>query len=53
MQKKIDLLIHGAICDRLCWYPLAHRLHVKPVTPSLHGHCPDVWLQVLPDEPIG
>ena len=43
----------GAICDRLCWYPLAHLLQVSPVTPSLQGHCPVVWLQVTPDAPIG
>lgn len=50
---KWYLLMHGAMCDRLCWYPRAHRLHVKPVTPSLQGHCPEVWLHVLPDDPIG
>lgn len=35
----------------LCWYPFAHWLHCKPVTPSLQGHCPVVWLQVRPNEP--
>lgn len=46
-------LMQGAIWERLCWYPLAHRLHVMPTTPSLHGHCPDAWLQVFPEAPIG
>lgn len=45
--------MQGAMGDRLCWYPLAHRLHVIPVTPSLQGHCPVVWLQVRPDAPTG
>lgn len=48
-----NLLMHGAIWLLLCWYPLAHLLHVTPVTPSLQGHCPVVWLQVLPDAPTG
>ncbi len=47
------LLIHGAMVERLCWYPFAQRLHVSPVTPSLHGHWPVVWLQTVPDEPTG
>ena len=39
--------------DLLCWYPLAHRLQVRPVTPVLQTHWPDVWLQLLPNEPTG
>lgn len=46
-------LMQGAICDRLCWYPLAQRLHVMPMTPSLQGHCPVAWLQVFPEAPTG
>lgn len=45
--------MQGATGDRLCWKPLAQRLQVRPVTPSLHGHCPVVWLQVLPAAPTG
>lgn len=45
--------MQGAIGERLCWYPLAQRLQVTPVTPSLQGHCPVVWLQVRPDAPTG
>lgn len=47
-----NLLMHGAICDLLCMYPLAHLSHVIPVTPSLQGHWPVVWLHVFPDAPI-
>ena len=32
---------------------LAHRLHVRPVTPGLHWHWPLVMLHVRPDEPTG
>lgn len=46
-------LIHGAMGNLLCWYPFAQRLHVSPVTPSLHGHWPVVWLQVFPRAPTG
>jgi hypothetical protein len=45
--------MHGAMGDPLCWYPLAHLLHSRPVTPSLQGHWPDVWLQILPEAPTG
>lgn len=45
--------MQGATGERLCWKPLAQRLQVRPVTPSLHGHCPVVWLQVLPAAPTG
>lgn len=48
-----DSLMQGATGERLCWKPLAQRLQVRPVTPSLHGHCPVVWLQVLPAAPTG
>jgi hypothetical protein len=44
LNLTVYLLVHGAIGDRLCWYPLEHLLHVRPITPSLHGHCPVVWL---------
>lgn len=46
-------LMQGAMCDLDCWYPLAQRLQVIPVTPSLQGHWPLVWLQVFPEAPIG
>ncbi len=49
----IYLLMHGAMGDLLCWYPLEHLLQVIPVTPSLHGHWPVVWLQVFPRAPTG
>lgn len=43
MRVVVDnILMQGAMGDRLCWYPLAQRLHVIPVTPSLQGHCPVV-----------
>ena len=45
--------MQGATGERLCWYPLAHWLHVSPMTPSLQAHCPVVWLQVLPEAPTG
>lgn len=45
--------MQGATGERLCWYPLAQRLHVMPVTPSLQGHWPVVWLHVLPAAPTG
>jgi len=41
-EKTANLRIHGATGDRLCWKPSVHRLQVRPVTPSLHGHCPVV-----------
>lgn len=46
-------LTQGATGERLCWKPGAQRLQVRPVTPSLHGHWPVVWLQVLPAAPTG
>ena len=52
-RSRRNILMQGAIGDRLCWYPLAQRLHVVPVTPSLHGHWPVVWLHVRPDAPTG
>lgn len=45
--------MQGATVDLLWVYPLAHRLQVVPVTPSLQGHWPFVWLQVNPEEPTG
>lgn len=39
--------------ERLCWYPFVHLLQFTPVTPSLHGHCPVVWLHVFPRAPTG
>lgn len=45
--------MQGATGERLCWYPLAQRLQVMPVTPSLQGHWPVVWLHVLPAAPTG
>lgn len=46
-------LTQGATGERLCWKPGAQRLQVRPVTPSLQGHWPVVWLQVLPAAPTG
>lgn len=46
-------LTQGATGERLCWKPGAQRLQVRPVTPSLQGHWPVVWLQVLPTAPTG
>lgn len=48
----VHLLIHGVIWERLCWYPRAQRLQVKPVTPSLQAHWPVVLLHDLPVDPI-
>lgn len=45
--------MQGAMGERLCWKPLAQRLQVTPVTPSLHGHWPVVWLHVFPAAPTG
>lgn len=45
--------MQGAMGDRLCWNPLAQRLQVSPVTPSLQGHWPVVWLHVFPAAPTG
>lgn len=45
--------MQGATGERLCWYPLAHLLQLKPDTPSLHRHCPVVWLHDLSRAPIG
>lgn len=39
--------------ERLCWKPFAQRLQVSPVTPSLQGHWPVVWLHVFPAAPTG
>lgn len=46
-------LVQGDAGEFVWWYPCWHRLHVVPVTPSLHWHCPVVWLQVFDREPIG
>jgi len=48
-----NLLMQGATGDRLCWYPRPHRLHVRPVTPSLHEHWPVVWLHDWSRAPTG
>ena len=45
--------MHGATRERVCWYPLAHRLHFFPVTPSLHGHWPVVGSHIFPAAPTG
>jgi len=50
-HRQLHWLMHGARGDRLCWKSAAHRLHVRPVTPSLHGHWPDVWLQLALSDP--
>lgn len=52
-SRSHNLLIHGVTVERLCWYPLAQRLQVVPVTPGLQTHCPDDWLQLLPRDPTG
>jgi hypothetical protein len=48
-----NIRTHGAIGERLCWYPAEHRLHVSPATPGLHGHWPVVILHERPNDPTG
>lgn len=47
------LLLHGSVFDFVCLQPSLQLLHIRPVTPSLQGHCPVAWSQIFPLDPCG